>query len=255
MKGIHWQDSGGTGAAVVFMHPASCDSRVWMHQEPAVRKAGLRFLAMDRRGYGKSEGTSGFAADDLEGLREHLKIEKLHLVGTAAGGIAAVDYAISYPGSLASLVVANSIVGVQDAEYEEIGKRLRPQPQFNALPEEFRELGPSYRAGNPDGTRKWMEMQKAGHPHTPPPRPPAPPLTKNRITYALLEKIRTPTLLITGDADLYMPPSVLRLLAGKINGAKSLVIPECGHSAYWEQPEAFNRAVLDFVGRNSGTEP
>jgi pimeloyl-ACP methyl ester carboxylesterase len=26
-----------------------------------------------------------------------------------------------------------------------------------------------------------------------------------------------------------------------------VVIPECGHSAFWEQPEAFNRAILDFV--------
>jgi pimeloyl-ACP methyl ester carboxylesterase len=245
MKGISWKDSGGSGAAVVFMHPASCDSRVWLHQEPAVKAAGLRFIALDRRGYGGSEGTQGFASDDLESLRKHLKIDRVHLVGTAAGGIAAVDYAISHPESLRSLVVANSIVGVQDEDYAELGRRLRP-PQFNALPEEFRELGPSYRAGNPEGLKKWMEMQKAGHAHTPPPRPPAPPQTKNRISWALLEKIRTPTLLITGDADLYMPPSVLQLIAGKMK-AKTLVIPECGHSAYWEQPDAFNKAVLDFV--------
>jgi pimeloyl-ACP methyl ester carboxylesterase len=250
MKGISWKDSGGSGAAVVFMHPASCDSRVWVHQEPAVKTAGLRFIAMDRRGYGKSEGTPGFAADDLEALRKHLQIKQLHLVGTAAGGIAAVDYALSYPQGVASLVIANSIVGVQDEEYQELGKRLRPQPHFNAMPEEFRELGPSYRAANPEGLRRWIEMQKAGHAHTPPPRPPAPPQTKNRITYALLETIRTPTLMITGDADLYMPPSVLRLLSKRIPNSKALVLAECGHSAYWEQPEAFNKAVLDFVKQN-----
>jgi pimeloyl-ACP methyl ester carboxylesterase len=250
MRGVSWKDSGGSGEPVVFMHPASCDSRMWLHQEPAVKKAGMRFIALDRRGYGESEGTPGFAADDLESLRTHLKLSRIHLVGTAAGGIAAVDYAIAYPDALASLVIANSIVGVQDDEYMELSKRLRPQPQFNALPEEFRELGPSYRAADPEGLRRWVEMQHAGRPHTPPPRPPAPPQTKNRITYALLETIRVPTLLITGDADLYMPPSVIRLLAEKIKGAKSLVLPECGHSAYWEQPEAFNRAVLDFIKQN-----
>ena len=70
---------------------------------------------------------------------------------------------------------------------------------------------------------------------------------RNRISYAALETLELPTLLLTGDADLYMPPSVLRLFAARISGCESLVIPECGHSAYWEQPEMFNRAVLEFL--------
>jgi pimeloyl-ACP methyl ester carboxylesterase len=44
-----------------------------------------------------------------------------------------------------------------------------------------------------------------------------------------------------------MPPSVLRLLAGKIPGSQSLVVPEVGHSAYWETPQSFNAAVLSFL--------
>jgi pimeloyl-ACP methyl ester carboxylesterase len=28
------------------------------------------------------------------------------------------------------------------------------------------------------------------------------------------------------------------------------VVPECGHSAFWEQPEIFNRAVLDFISKH-----
>ena len=73
---------------------------------------------------------------------------------------------------------------------------------------------------------------------------------RNRITYAALETIRRPTLLLTGDADLYMPPAVLRLFAARIRGCQSVVIPECGHSAYWEQPEMFNRAVLEFIRKH-----
>jgi pimeloyl-ACP methyl ester carboxylesterase len=52
---------------------------------------------------------------------------------------------------------------------------------------------------------------------------------------------------MTGDGDLYTPPPVLRMFAARIKGAKSFIVPECGHSAFWEQPEIFNRAVLDFV--------
>jgi len=121
-----------------------------------------------------------------------------------------------------------------------MSRRLRPSPEFNALPTEVRELGPSYRAANPEGTKRWMEL--AQHVASQP--------TKNRITWAALETINTPTLLITGDADLYTPPSVLRMFAERFPNCESLVIPECGHSAFWEQPEAFTRAVLDFLQKH-----
>jgi pimeloyl-ACP methyl ester carboxylesterase len=59
-----------------------------------------------------------------------------------------------------------------------------------------------------------------------------------------------PTLLITGGADLYAPPAVLRMFAAHIKGAETLIIPQAGHSAYWEQPDLFNRAVLDFMKKH-----
>ena len=222
-------DKGG-GMPVVFLHAGSGDSRMWDHQIPAFTAAGFRFIAYDR-------GGQVAAADELEALAVQLGLERFHLVGTAAGGIAAADYALSFPHRLRSLVIANSIVGVQDEDYLALGRRLRPAPQFGALPAELRELGPSYRAANPQGTRRWMELA----------RPIGELKTKNRISFALLETIRAPVLLLTGDADLYTPPSVLRLFTARIRHAESVVIPECGHSAYWEQPEAFNRAVLDFI--------
>jgi pimeloyl-ACP methyl ester carboxylesterase len=66
----------------------------------------------------------------------------------------------------------------------------------------------------------------------------------------MLETLRVPTFLVTGDADLYTPPSVLRLFAARIKHAETLVVPEVGHSAYWEQPAAFNRAVLSFIAKH-----
>jgi pimeloyl-ACP methyl ester carboxylesterase len=70
---------------------------------------------------------------------------------------------------------------------------------------------------------------------------------RNRITFSLLETIKVPTLLLTGDADLFAPPSVMRLFKARIKNAELLVVPEAGHSSYWEQPEIFNRAVLGFI--------
>jgi pimeloyl-ACP methyl ester carboxylesterase len=202
---------------------------MWEHQIPDFTVVGYRFIAYDRR-------AAGNAVDDLEALADHLLLDRFHLVGTAAGGIVAVDYALSYPQRLRSLVVANSIVGVQDDDYLELTRRLRP-PEFSKLPAELRELGPSYRAANPKGTERWKALAQHVSPQP----------TKNRITYAALGTIRTPTLLLTGDADLYTPPSVLRLFAARFPNCESAVIPECGHSAFWEQPEIFNRTVLDFI--------
>ena len=66
---------------------------------------------------------------------------------------------------------------------------------------------------------------------------------RNRLTFSLLETIAVPTLLMTGDADLYSPPAVLRLSAARIRNSESVIVPEVGHSTYWEQPELFNQKV------------
>jgi pimeloyl-ACP methyl ester carboxylesterase len=179
----------------------------------------------------------------LQGLLDLLGIGRVHLVGTAAGGGASLDYALSFPQRLRSLVIANSIGGVQDDDYLDLGRRLRP-PQFEALPPELRELGPAYRAANPDGTRRWMELERSSRPEGP--AASAQP-TRNRVTFALLETLEVPTLLVTGDADLYAPPPVLRLFADRIRNSESVILSGCGHSGYWEQPDDFNRAVLAFL--------
>ena len=248
---IWYMDTGGGGVPVVFMHAATGSSRVWEHQIPAFTGAGYRIVAPDRRGWGRSviepSGPQpGTAADDLLALMVHLGIDRFHLVGTAAGAFASLDFALSFPQRLRSLVVASSIGGVQDEDFLELGRRIRP-PEFNALPPEVREVGPSYRAANPAGTRRWVELEHMSRP----PGPPAPAQAmRNRITLSLLETIRVPTLLITGDADMFAPPPVMRLFVARIKNAESVIVPEAGHSAYWEQPEIFNRAVLDFLGRH-----
>jgi pimeloyl-ACP methyl ester carboxylesterase len=179
-------------------------------------------------------------------LLDQLGIMRVHLVGTAAGAFVALDFALSFPERVRSLVIANTIGGVQDADFLELGRRLRP-PQFDALPPEFRELGPAYRAANAEGTKRWMDLEKISRPEGV--RTPAQPM-RNRLTFSLLESIRLPALLLTGGADLYAPPPVMKLFAARIGNSEFLVVPEAGHSTYWEQPEIFNRAVLSFIGKH-----
>lgn len=248
---IFYQDSGGSGTPVVFLHAATGSSRVWEYQIPAFTAAGYRFIAFDRRGWGRTVidpagPQPGTGADDLLSLLDRLGIDRVHLVGTAAGAAVALDFSLSYPQRLRSLVFANGIGGVQDQDYLDLGLRIRPA-QFDALPPEVRELGPAYRAGHAEGTQRWMDLEKISRPAGP--RVPAQP-TRNRITFSMLETIKVSTLLLTGGADMYAPPPVLRLVAARIKNAESVIVPEAGHSAYWEEPQTFNRAVLDFIGKH-----
>jgi pimeloyl-ACP methyl ester carboxylesterase len=255
---LAYRDSGGNGIPVIFLHSGSGNSMIWEYQIPAFVTAGYRFIAIDYRGAsGVGGGPSGSGADSNTRINElvtKLGLPKFHLVGTAAGGGAALQYALANADKLRSIVVANSIGNVMDKDYVEMGNRLRPSA-FSQLPVEFRELGPSYRAANPEGVRRWLSLSmerdpggKSADPGAPPASPP-PSGGPNAVTWAGLEKLTTPILLMTGDADLYTPPSVLRMFAAHIKQAESQVISECGHSAYWESPDVFNRTVLAFISK------
>jgi pimeloyl-ACP methyl ester carboxylesterase len=250
LPGVHlfYTDSGGSGEPVVFVHAATGSSRVWGHQVPVFAGAGYRVITYDRRGFGRSTTDvrgpqPGTGADDLLGLVDRLGIARFHLVATAAGGFVAFDFAMSFPERLRSLVVANSIGGVQDEAFLDLSRLLRPAP-FAGLPADVRELGPSYRASDRQGTERWLELERTNHPAG---APPPTQTLRNHLTFALLESLQVPTLLLTGDADLFAPPAILRMFAEHIPSATSVVVPEAGHSTYWEQPDAFNDHVLEFI--------
>jgi len=134
---LFYTDTGGAGVPIVLMHAATGSVRAWEHQTSAFVQAGYRVVAFDRRGWGRTTsepGTApGTAADDLIALMDYLHIDRFHLVGTAAGGFVTFDAALSFPARLRSIVVANSIGGVQDESFVELGRRLRP-PEFSAMP-------------------------------------------------------------------------------------------------------------------------
>jgi pimeloyl-ACP methyl ester carboxylesterase len=248
---LFYRDSGGGGVPMVFLHAATADSRGWEHQTAVFTAAGYRFIAFDRRGSGQSvidenEPQPGTAVDDLVALLDHLKIDRVHLVGTGAGGLAALDALLSVSPRLRSVVFACAQGGVQDQQFQDVLARLR-SPGLGELSVDFRELGPSYRAANPEGRQRWLENVRAAL--GPSMRLNEPPL-RNRITFALLETIKTPLLFIAGGADPYAPPALMRLLAARVKHSEFVVVPEAGHSAYWEQPELFNDAVLRFIRKH-----
>lgn len=246
---IWYEDTGGSGPAVVLLHARSGSAAMWHRQLAALSAAGYRCIAYDRRQSGRTEVATAappaLAADDLLALLERLAIDRCHVIGTAAGGIVALDFALSHPARVQSLVFANSVGSAeikQDAEYLAAAPQLRP---LDELPPEERELGAWYRSHNAAGVREWLEMGN----ETRRKRPPFP-ATRNRITLARLADLRMPVLLITGDIDPYTPPAALELFRRRLPHATALVIANSGHSAFWEQPEQFNRALLGFLGKS-----
>lgn len=246
---LWYEDAAGSDTPVLLMHAASGTSESWVpHQVPAFTTAGFRCIAYDRRGSGRSEPDPnaeqpGCASDDLQALADHLGLDRFHLVGTAAGAAPSVDYALSHPERLRSLVISDCTGGVQDPEHLELLERIRP-PQFQALPVWLRELGACYRGTDPEGTQRWIEIAEASHEGTAPRQRP-----RNHVTYALLETLALPVLAIAGGADQTTPPVIMRAIAKHIPNCRYEPIPEAGHAAFWEQPEVWNRLVLDFIER------
>ena len=241
----YW-DTGGQGLPIVLLHPATGSALIWGYQQPAFAKAGYRVIAYSRRGYYNSAPydpkNPGIGSEDLRHLADVLGLKRFHVLASAAGGSIASDFAFSYQDRLLSLTIASNSFGVRDGEIAKAAAFIRPKG-FAQLPAEFREIGPSYRAANPEGVKAWIELEhKAliGREFRQ--------TLKNVITQTKLKELKLPTLLIAGAADLYTPPSISRLLAAEIPNSRLALMPEAGHSSYWEQPDLFNRAVLDFIG-------
>ncbi len=243
-------DTGGTGDPVILLHANTGTSEAWQKQLPVLVQAGYRAIAFDRPGRGKSVAHAGMkpisVTETLDALVGHLKLGKIHLIGVAGGGYVALDYAAWRPERLKSLVLAATGLGLALDEEALTFRKLAEIPGFRELPAEVREMSPSYRGMNPDGVARWKEIyenaKRGGGPHAPELRTPN--------SYAKVASIKTPTLVIAGDVDLTSPSGAIRLWARHLKGHEWALIPEAGHSVAWEQPEAFNEAVLNFIRKH-----
>jgi pimeloyl-ACP methyl ester carboxylesterase len=244
---LWYTDSGGSGVPVALLHANTGNADGWQYNIPGFAEAGYRVIAFDRRGWGRSTANPdtgsqpGTIAEDLHALAEHLKLDRFHLVAVAGGGFAAYDYVLWHPERLRSLVIAASSGAITDDETRKLREKTA-LPGFASWPAEFREVSMGYMATNPEGLKQWLEIHRNSRQQGAPVQP-----QRTAITYEKLETIRVPTLLMPGDQDLLTPPWVMRRQLAHIPGAKFIVLPEAAHSINWEQPEAFNRNVLEFI--------
>ena len=247
---LWYEDTGGDGVPVVFVHPAAASSETWATQVPAFVGAGYRCITYDLRGWGRSRQLAGRVrhrpdqhgprrADPGPGDRAVL------VVGAAYGGMGALDFALRFQERLRAFVLATSQGAIVDPEFVAVLDRIVP-PALRAIPIELREVGPSYRAENPGRCRAlapdhprrgWRAAQRQSRFLT--------------LTLDLLETLRVPTLVLAADADLLSPPALMRLMAARIPGSEVATVADAGHSAHWERPDEWNRIVLGFLGRHA----
>lgn len=242
-------DSGGSGVPVILLHANTGTIANWAKQIPALTEAGFRVIAFDRRGWGKSFAEAstgpqpGSIAGDLDALVSFLHLDRFCLLGVAGGGFSALDYAAWHPEKVQALVVAASTGLVAEPEVDGFFKNLLI-PGFDKLPETFIELSPNYRGSNPTGTAAWGAIEEHSRQSGAPSQP-----LRTRNTYAKLETIIAPTLVVAAGADLLAPPALMRLWSAHVSRAEWAEIPDVGHSIAWEQPDAFNRLLLNFLRR------
>lgn len=258
----YW-DTGGAGPAVVVLHPGSSSGKIWAYQQQAFVDAGLRLIGYSRRGAAGSDprvpADKTSDLDDLGALVDQLGLGRFHLLGTAAGAFIAKDYAFANPQRLKSLVIACSLLSVRGGPMEEIQKSLQ-MGALERVPLELRELSPSYRALNPKGTLRWGELSHGradamGPGSAPRGGPPGgagafpPGAAGGSRTLEGLRKLTMPTLLLAGEADLLAPPPLMQVFTRYLPRCEMVLLPECGHSGYWEAPKAFNASVIGFIKR------
>jgi pimeloyl-ACP methyl ester carboxylesterase len=247
---LWYTDTGGKGTPIILLHANTGTSVNWAPQDAAFSREGYRVIAFDRRGWGKSIAKPetgpqpGSIAGDLDALVTALKLDHFYLLGIAGGGFAALDYAAWHPEHLRGLIIAASTGSFSDKQMTDFVQNIAI-PGLDKLPGQYIELGLSYRGTDPEGVARWVDIEE----HARQPNAPSQPLhTPN--TFAKVEAIPTPTLVLCADADLYAPQALMRTWAGHIKHHDWVVIDDAGHSVSWERPDAFNAAVLNFLRRH-----
>jgi pimeloyl-ACP methyl ester carboxylesterase len=251
-----YYEEGGQGTPLVFVHEFAGDAQSWRAQTSFFSRR-YRTIAYNARGYPPSdvpEDVEAYsqqqAADDIKGVLDHLGIARAHICGLSMGGLATLHFGLCYPERALSLVVAGAGYGSSDPEAnrrdcEQVIKRFETEGL------EFYTHGPTrvqFREKDPVGWQEFRDRFCAGSlkGHV---------LTMRGVqmrrptVFSLAErmaKLEVPTLIVTGDEDEpCLEPGVFMKRTIPTSGL--VVLPKAGHTINLEDPDAFNRAVLDFL--------
>lgn len=250
---------GGPATPILFLHGVGSDKSVWRPQLDAFGRS-RRAVAMDYPGYGESDPWDGATRDDFAraalALLDALGIGRAHVCGLSLGGVVAIAMASLAPERIATLVLADSFAVHPDGQA--IHDRSTAASRAMTMAELAAARAPSLLAPATSDAITAEVIATMGRLDPAAYRQGAAAvwLADQRGRAA---DIAVPTLVIVGEDDHITPPALsqeLARLAG--HGAhprprvELVTIPNSGHLANLEQPDAFNRAVEAFL---AVTEP
>jgi pimeloyl-ACP methyl ester carboxylesterase len=259
---LYYEES-GSGTPMVFVHEFAGDCRSW---EPQMRFFAryFRCVAFNARGFPPSDVpedgarySQTRARDDVIAVLDHLKTKRAHVVGLSMGGFVALHVGIAYPERARSLVIGGCGYGAEPDKREKF--RAECEAAAASFEADWSEAAKKYTLGptrvqfqnkDPRGwaefARQFLEQSARGHA-----------LTmrgvqmKRASLWELVDamrKIDVPTLILTGDEDdPCLEPALLMKRSIATSGL--VVLPYSGHTINIEEPDAFNRAVLEFLAR------
>jgi pimeloyl-ACP methyl ester carboxylesterase len=186
-------------------------------------------------------------------LLDALKIERTHVFGVSMGGMIAQELALGHPSRLQTLALGCTTCGGKHAvPPPQESLKILTAPRDGASDEEI--IRRSWPLAYP---KEYLERHRAeleaaiprllAHPTTTSAYKRHLDATYGLKTYDRLPSIKTPTLVITGAADVLIPPRNSEIIAERIPGARHHVIPNAGHAFFNQCPDEFMRVFVPFV--------
>lgn len=245
----------GSGPPVLFVHGFPLDHTMWTAQVEAL-KSRRRAIAPDLRGFGGSGPAGGPAtmeifADEMAGLLDALGvIGPVAFCGLSMGGYVALQFARRHPGRLAKLILCDTRAVADTPEAakarRELAEKVLREGQAVAAEAMTPKLfGKTTRERRPEVVDAVRRMILSN-----PPAGIAAALEGMAVRpdmRSFLAEIHCPTLLLVGEEDSISPKEEMKAMAEQIRGSRFVVIPEAGHMAPMEDPDAANREILGFL--------
>lgn len=254
---IHY-DVEGTGEPLALVHAGIANLHLWDDQMAAFTPH-FRVVRHDVRGFGETPDPAGNYTDhdDLHALLQHLGVQKTNLLGVSNGGRIALEFAIAFPHMVKKLVlIAPGLPGFENPVVDEVAdaketeaEEAKQRGDFDLAAEREAEVwvyGPRRKAADVDPTYRAKALALLRHTVAIPLgegigdilRPPA---------AGRLHEVQAPTLLMIGDQDVASLFPVMDALQAGIPNNRRVDLPGIAHLPNLENPQLFNRIVLDFL--------
>ncbi len=251
---LHYRVDGAGDETVLLINGVGDDLEGWAFQRDDFAAAGLRVVTFDNRGCGRSGQppgpyTSIGMARDAKGLADALGLAPFHLAGVSMGGVIAQEYAAAWPDDLLSVVLASTYAKPDPltcaafeawaliAEAAGMPVMMRQQAPWV--------FGTDFYASQPERLAGFLaEMERTPQPAAGFAAQIGALLSHDCI--ARLAAITAPALVLASQDDIVIKPALSRALFEALPDAQWALLPG-GHAAFLEDPQAWNRAVIDFI--------